>query len=103
MTIVAVYIDDILLIGSNPEEIQELKQNLHTTFGIKDLDHSNYFLGFEVCHHPSGVSLLQRKFTQELLKDFGHLSVEPTTTPLPINCKLTPNQGVALELSLIHI
>jgi len=96
LTIVAVYVDDILLTSSNPAEIEALKHHLDITFGIKGLGCSSYFLGFEVCHLPNGISLTQRKFTQDLLKDFGHLNALPTTTPLPLNCKLTSNAGVPL-------
>jgi len=83
-----VYVDDIMLTGSDPTEIQALKQSLDSTFGIKDLGMLHYFLGFEVSHHPDGVTLTQRKFTQDLLKDSGFLNAKPTITPLTINLKL---------------
>jgi len=63
LTIVAVYVDDILLTGSSHAEIQTLKHNLHATFEIKDLGLLNYFLGFEVSHLPDGTTLSLRKFT----------------------------------------
>ena len=96
ITIVAVYVDDILITGSDTAEIQSLKHSLHAAFGIKDLGSLHYFLGFEVSHLPEGVSLTQRKFTQDLLKESGHLHTRPTATPLPVNCKLLPDAGVPL-------
>jgi len=54
-------------------------------------------LGFEVTYHHDGVSLTQRKFTQDLLNESGHLHDKPTATLLPINCKLTPDIGVPME------
>jgi len=97
MTIVAVYINDILMTGSNHEEIQALKHSLHAAFGIKDLRLLNYFLRFEVSHLLDGVSLTQRKFTQDLLQESGHLHARPTATPLPINCKLLADSSVSLK------
>lgn len=97
LTIVVVYVDDILLIGSDPTTIQDLKQSLNTAFGIKDLGFPHYFLGFEVTHYQDGVTLSQRKFTQDLLKESGHLHARSTATPLPINYKLTPDTGVPVE------
>jgi len=91
-----VYVDDILLSGSNLAEIQSLKQHLHSSFGIKDLGCLSYFLGFEVSYLPDGISLTQRKYTQDLLKASGFLNAKPTATPLPLNCKLTPASGVPL-------
>ena len=102
MTIVAVYVDDILLTGSSIEEIHALKSSLHTAFGIKDLGQLHYFLGFEVCHMPDGVSLTQRKFTQDLLKSSGHLNTKSTATPLPLNCKRVSDDGVPLQDPTIY-
>jgi len=96
LTVVAVYVDDILITGSDPTAIQQLKQNLHSTFGIKDLGFLHYFLGFEVSRSPDGFTLTQRKFTQDLLKQSGHLHSKSTATPLPLNCKLLPTDGVPL-------
>ena len=42
-----VYIDDILIIGSNPLAISQLITNLRHEFAVKDLGHLKYFLGME--------------------------------------------------------
>jgi len=52
ITITEVYVDDIMLTGSNPAEIQHVKQHLHKCFGIKDLGRLHYFLGLEVSYIP---------------------------------------------------
>ena len=87
------YVDDIMITGSNPSEITHLKQHLNTTFGIKDPGQLHYFLGLEVIHTPQGTILSQKKFTTELLKDCGPLSSTTISTPLPLNCKLCPEDG----------
>lgn len=45
-TIVLVYIDDIVIIGDDQDEILKLKTYLHNRFAIKDLGILKYFLGF---------------------------------------------------------
>ena len=65
------YVDDILVTGSNIDEVTVLKQQLHSAFGIKDLGVLHYFLGFEVTYLPEGISLPQCKFTQDLLLETG--------------------------------
>ena len=67
LTIIAVYVDDILITSSNLVAFQLLKHNLHAAFGIKDLGLLHYFLQFEISHLHDGVTLTKRKFTQDLL------------------------------------
>lgn len=102
ITIVVVYVDDIMITGSNPSEITHLKQHLDTTFGIKDLGQLHYFLGLEVIHTPQGIILSQKKFTTELLKDCGTLSSTTVSTPLPLNCKLCPEDGELFPDPLLY-
>ena len=97
LTVVAVYVDDILVTGTNVDGVIILKQHLHSTFGIKDLGHLHYFLGFEATYLPEGISLSQRKFTQDLMKDTGFASSKHVATPLPLHCNLTIDDGDLLH------
>jgi len=85
-----------LITGSDSTEIQHVKHHLHTKFGIKDLGKLHYFLGLEVSHTPQGVILSQQKFSKELLTECGYTFKRPTSTPLPLNCKLLPDEGQLL-------
>ncbi|XP_021852688.2 uncharacterized mitochondrial protein AtMg00810-like [Spinacia oleracea] len=88
-TLVAVYVDDILLTGLNFSEILALKTHLHNKFSIKDLGELNYFLGIEISKTHNGVVLTQSKFTRELLADCAMDVSKPAKTPLPAKLKLT--------------
>ncbi|GKD78191.1 cysteine-rich receptor-like protein kinase 8 [Tanacetum coccineum] len=48
-TAILVYVDDLLIIGSSPSEIQSLKSQLSSHFHMKDLGELSYFLGLEIC------------------------------------------------------
>ena len=88
ITILAIYVDDILLTGSNPTEIHSIKQHLDNEFTIKDLGLLHYFLGMEVSYVNEGIVLTQHKFTKDLLQ-IQHFPHKPVHTPLPLQCKLS--------------
>ncbi|RVW12366.1 Retrovirus-related Pol polyprotein from transposon RE1 [Vitis vinifera] len=57
-----VYVDDIVITGSDQNDIQKLKQHLFTHFQTKDLGKLKYFLGIQIAQSSFGVVLSQRKY-----------------------------------------
>ena len=55
-----------------------------------------HFLGLEVTQTDQCVLLSQQKFTKELLRDCGFNLTRHASTPLPLNCKLLPDEGEPL-------
>lgn len=71
ITILAVYVDDIVLTGNDIHAIHSLKKHLNDVFSIKDLGRLSYFLGIEVGYLSDRITLTKRKFSKELLNDAG--------------------------------
>jgi len=94
---VAVYVDDVIITGTNPSEIIQLKQFLHDTFKIKDLGKLHYFLGLEILYGKGGVIMSQRKFVLDLLKEYGCLQYSSFSSPLDPNVKLKAKEGTVLS------
>lgn len=61
LTILIIYVDDIVLTGNHWEEMDHLKQLLSKEFEIKNLGHLNYFLQIEVARSSRGISVSQWK------------------------------------------
>lgn len=97
MTFIAIYVDDIIVIGNDQNEIQGLKHHLNTVFSIKDLGQLNYFLGIEVFYTQKGLVLQQNKFTKELLLESGIKNFKKVVTPLPCQLKLSTDEGTLLQ------
>jgi hypothetical protein len=52
-----VYVDDIILTGTNSCFMISLIQRLHTTFALKDLNPLEYFLGIQITRTAHGLHL----------------------------------------------
>ena len=87
-TALIVYVDDIVLAGNSIEEMNNIKRILHSNFRIKDLGILKYFLGLEVAHSDTGISLCQRKYCLDLLHDSGMLGSKPLSTPMDNSLRL---------------
>ena len=85
--------DDIILTSDDSISNDKVKWDLGHTFDIKDLGNLKYFLGIEVARSQQGISLSQRKYTLDLLKDTGMLGCKPASTPMDPNIKLTSEFG----------
>ena len=92
-----VYVDDILLASDNKQAVDELKVLLDQQFKLKDLGDLKFFLGLEVARAASGISLCQRKYILDLLKEAGMMVCKAAKTPMDPNAKLSKYEGKALQ------
>jgi hypothetical protein len=97
ITILAVYVDDIIITGDDDEEILELKKCLSKTFEVKDLGQLKYFLGIEVARSEKGIVLSQRKYTLDLLRETGMIGCRAAATPIDQNDKITAQSGELMD------
>nr|GEW26114.1 ribonuclease H-like domain-containing protein [Tanacetum cinerariifolium] len=83
------YVDDIVITGSDVDGINEFKLFLSTKFLMKDLGSLKYFLGIEVFENELGLCMTQRKYCMELLHEYGLLAAKPVDIPLLKNTILS--------------
>ncbi|CAL1371101.1 unnamed protein product [Linum trigynum] len=89
ITIILVYVDDLILSGDDQDMIQEAKAFLSKEFKVRDLGKLKYFLGLEIARSSAGISVTQRKYCLDLLTDTGFLSSKPTKTPSDMKTRLS--------------
>ncbi|KAI5330217.1 hypothetical protein L3X38_029615 [Prunus dulcis] len=96
MMILLLYVDDIVLTGSNSNQLRTFIHRLGIEFEIKDLGRLHYFLGVEVSYLPDSVHLTQNKYTLALLKRSNLLECKPATTPTASKTSLSSSHGSPL-------
>ncbi|XP_019244361.1 PREDICTED: uncharacterized protein LOC109224228 [Nicotiana attenuata] len=92
ITVVLVYVDDMLITGSQPKLIEDTKAALQKAFKMKDLGELKYFLGIEFARSEKGILMHQRKYALELISELGLSAAKPAATPLEMNIKLTTKE-----------
>jgi hypothetical protein len=97
IVVLLVYVDDIVVTGSDLEAISTIETMLHSTFHMKDLGQLTYFLGLEVHHQPHGLFLYQHKYSQELVQLAGLTNTTSVDTPMELNVKYRRDEGELLD------
>jgi len=82
-TIIAVYVDDLNIIGS-PEEIEKTAKLLNKEFEMKDLGVTKLCLGLQIEHLYNGIFVHQSNYIQKMLKRFNMDKAHPLSTPMVV-------------------
>eukprot|EP00253_Pinus_taeda_P023918 PITA_23918 len=89
LIILVLYIDDLILTGSDPNLINHVKSSLKKKFEMKDLGHLHYFLGLQVLQSKEGISLSQSKYACDILRHFHMEDCKPAPSPFQSGIKLS--------------
>lgn len=93
ITILIVYVDDIIVTGNDCQEIENIKSMMAREFEVKDLGLLKYFLGMEIARSKRGISVSQRIYTLDLLEETGMLGCKPSKTPIELGNKKRMFEG----------
>ena len=96
MILLVVYVDDIVITGSNSKGISSLKSFLQSQFHTKELGMLRHFLGIEVMVSKHGIFLYQRKYVLNLLSEIEKLGVKPCSSLMVPGVHLT-KEGKTFE------
>ena len=102
IVLLLVYVDDIVIIGTDTLLITQLQQHLQDSFHMKDLGTLTYFLGLEVHRDSSGIFLHQHKYIQDLITLAGLQDSSSVDTPLEVNVKYDADEGEQLSDPLLY-
>ena len=92
--ILSLYVNDILIAGSDKEYLMDIKRWLSTHFDMQDMGEANYILGVKIKRDRSKKILApsQENYIQKILERFHVSSCKPVDTPV--------SKGEALSLNM---
>jgi hypothetical protein len=82
---VAIYVDDLIIVHKDMERIDKIKEALNTKFNMKDMGDVQKLLGMEVHRLADGsIFINQPRYIEKLLKRFGMEGCKPADTPMSL-------------------
>ena len=95
--IVCLYVDDMLIIGSNIDMIKITKKMLNKRFDMKDMGIADVILGMKISKTSDGYALSQSHYVEKILRKFGKQDNRPAKTPVDANIHLSKNTGEGIS------
>jgi Reverse transcriptase (RNA-dependent DNA polymerase) len=100
--VVLIYVDDLVITGSDLSGIKTLKRHLSLEFDIKDLGNLKYFLGVEIARSHKGLFFSQRKYILDLLRETGKLGTKPANIPMDFSQKSTTDNEPLEDIGMFQ-
>ena len=97
ITILLLYVDDMIITDEDMRGILDLKHFLGRQFEMKDLGPLNYFLGLEVSSSEDGYYLTQAKYTFDLISQASITDSKIVDTPIEYNYRFNSHDGKSLS------
>ena len=91
--IICLYVDDMLIFGTNFLQVKKVKDYLYSVFKMKDMGKANVILGINIIRSNDRIILSQSHYIENILKRFDMLECCPVSTPMDGSMKLLPHEG----------
>lgn len=91
--IVCLYVDDILIMSKEIDDINATKRMLSSKFDMKDLGVADLILGVRIIKTPQGLALSQSHYNEKVLDKFNYLNFYVVKTPIDLSCTFIKNEG----------
>ena len=91
--IICLYVDDMLILGTDMDVVKSTKDLLSSNFDKKDLGEVDVILGIKIIRTSEGITLSQSHYVEKVLKKFNHFDCDPVRTPYDPSIQLKKNRG----------
>ncbi len=100
MYLISLYVDDILVAGSNREEVENIKRQFTKRYEMKDLGELNYYLGMKITRTQASIKLDQSGYVRDILDKYGYLLAgkegKIVNTPMERDLKLRRTESLSM-------
>ena len=98
--IVAVYVDDLIILAKALEIMNTVKQALAERFKMKDLGEIHYCLGITIVHDKerNSICMHHKQYVNSIVEKFGLASAKTVATPADGNVQLRKDDGVSKDV-----
>ena len=93
LAIVAVHVDDLILLTETEQEMVELKASLAARFKMKDMGKLHYCLGVNIKTMDGVLQMSQEQYINKILHKYKLQDCKPVSTPMDVNVKLVKDDG----------
>nr|GEY87130.1 retrovirus-related Pol polyprotein from transposon TNT 1-94 [Tanacetum cinerariifolium] len=93
ISVVQVYVDDIIFGSTYPRYTQLFSDLMKSRFEMLMMGELTFFLGLQVNQSPCGIFINQSNYVLEILKKYGMKSCDPVGTLMEIKDKLDRDQN----------
>ncbi|GJT10875.1 zinc finger, CCHC-type containing protein [Tanacetum coccineum] len=95
--IICLYVDDMLIFGSDQNQVDKSKKFLSSKFSMKDMGEADVILGIKIKRENKGIVITQSHYIEKILKKFNREDCSPVSTPMDPVEKLKPNTGKPVD------
>ncbi|GKE39551.1 zinc finger, CCHC-type containing protein [Tanacetum coccineum] len=87
------YVDDMLIFGTDQVQIDLTKEFLSSRFSMKDMREADVILGIRIKHESNRIAISQSHYIEKVLKKLNYIDCTLVSTPMDRSEKLMPNNG----------
>ncbi|GJT26038.1 zinc finger, CCHC-type containing protein [Tanacetum coccineum] len=91
--IICLYVDDMLIFGTDQNQVDKTKKFLSSKFSMKDMGEAYVILGIKIKRKNKRIVITQSHYIEKILKKFNREDCSPVSTPMDPVEKLKPNTG----------
>jgi hypothetical protein len=97
-----VYVDDLLITDTTPEEIGRFKREMQLQFKMADLGLLSFYLGLEIQQGNGGIGLCQAHYAMKILQAAGMGDCNSSQTPMEERLKLSQDSEAEEEDATLY-